>query len=276
VGLTGGGFMKIPKLAVVIILFSLFATGCSDASASDSRSLIEISEYSEEHVQLDWNPEVYIACDNANIEVYTWDNKNAKFEIKKRARGIEERDVLAEKLKDFEISINKDGNRLYFKSVYKYKVKLPSERMIDLVLYLPKKISLFSYTVGTGSIKIYDDMNSTLKARFSRADLDINRFAGALNIEGKMGNVKIAGGRLDSDSSISLGTGSIVVRALFDSKGDYNFETGMGNIELLVPEESRISAECIGTVDINEFQPGRYPAAIKVKNSMGRITVKSF
>lgn len=268
--------MKKLKLLSMYLIISILSFGCSDIQATDVLPMAEVSEYTEERVQLEGTPEVYISCENANIEIYTWDSREAKFEIKKRARGREEKETLREKLKDFDIAISKSDNKLFFKSAYKHKVKFPSERIIDLVLYLPKRISLLEYDIQRGSFKIYDDVNCTLRAEFSNGNLDVNRFSGCLNIRGDAGNVTISGGKLNGISSISLGEGNISIKAQFDNSGAYSFVTGIGNVELSLPKNSKLSVLCSGRVTMNEFQSTIYPAVIMVKNKMGRISVVGY
>jgi hypothetical protein len=229
---------------VLMIVFIL--TGCSD-SMVDLGTKKEVVSYSSKTIPFEEPGDLLVSCDYANIEIYTWDKKEVKFEIAKKVRGAEEKDVMQKKLDDFTIDTGTEGSKVFFNSRYKGPIKSPADKSVDLKAYIPKDISSVSYRLETGSVKVLDNLKCNLNADIDMANTEINRFEGKLSFKANMGNLKIAGGKIEKGSKVLIDQGNINISSEFDNEGEYNFETGMGNIELFLPSDSRVSFDNIGT-----------------------------
>jgi hypothetical protein len=236
----------------------------------------EVNSYSEKTVEAEKPLVLDIVCDSSNIEVYTWDKNEVKFEMTKRVRGAEAEEVLAQKLDSFNVDIDKNESNIVFKAEYKGKDKNPIDKSIDLKIYIPKAENTLNLKLDIGNIKFYDDIKGVLNADINMANMEINRFVGVVNIKGDVGNVKISSGRISGKSGIIKNIGSISVKAELEKGGDYTFKTGTGNIDLMLPKESEVSFESVGELEVNEFSDFSYPTKAKVETSMGKIAITGY
>lgn len=258
---------------VLLLVFTL--TGCSDSMVGFGPKK-EVVSYSSTTIPVEEPGDLLISCDYANIEIYTWDKKEVKFEIAKKVRGGEEKGVLEKKLDDFKIDTGSEGKKVFFESRYKGSIKSPADKSVDLKAYIPRDISTVSYKLDIGSVKVLDDLRCGLNADIDMANTEINRLEGKLDFKANMGNLKIAAGKIEKGSQVIIDQGNINISSEFDNEGDYNFETGMGNIELVLPSDSHVSFDNIGTVAANEFEKGTYPTKTRLCTSMGKISIKRY
>lgn len=259
----------------VFLIQLLLISGCS-VSTVEIGPKKEVNSYSEKTVEVKASPEVNMSCDSSNIEVYTWDKKDVKFEITKRVRGVQDKETLEKKLEDFKIDLSEKDNKVFFKSEYRGKDKNPVDRSVDIRVYLPKSIKLLNCKLDIGNIKFLDDISGVLNADINMANMEINRFDGIINVKGDVGNVKISNGRISGKSSIVKNIGSISIKAEFKENGEYFFKTETGNIDLWLPQNSKISFESVGSLEVNEFNEYLYPTKVKVSTSMGKIAIKKY
>lgn len=267
--------MKYIILMFVLLLQITVFSACA-VSTVELGPKKEVNSYSEKVIEVVSPLTLELSCDSSNIEVYTWEKQEVKFEVTKRVRGIHEKEILREKLNNFDIDIDKNDDKVFFKSEYKGKDKNPIDRSIDLRMYIPKSVSNLNLKLDIGNIKFYDDIKGTLNADINMANMEINRFVGVVNVKGDVGNVKISSGRIKGESSIIKNIGSISVKAEFDEKGQYVFKTGTGNIDLMLPENSKVSFESVGTLEVNELSDFGYPTKVQVESSMGKIAIKKY
>lgn len=261
-------------ILAVLVQLAVFS-GCA-ASGIVLGPKKEVNSYSEEVVNAEKPLILDILCDSSNIEVYTWEKDEVKFEMTKRVRGIEEEEILNEKLNNFSVDIDKNDNNIIFKSEYRGKDKNPIDKSINLKIYIPKGATTLNMKLDIGDIKFYDDIKGVLNADINMANIEINRFVGLVNIKGDVGNVKISNGKILSKSSIVKNIGTISVKAEFEEGGNYAFKTGTGNVDLILPEGSEVSFESVGELEVNEFSDYSCPTKAKVETSMGRIAITKY
>lgn len=262
------------KILIVGIVFLIFY-GCS-SSIVEIGPKKEVSSYSEELFECTENNEMSISCDFGNIEFFNWDKKLIKLEVKKRVTGAWENGNLNEKLNDFKIEPIEEEGKIYFNIKYIGKDKETLNMTVDLRVYMPKYIDVLNLDLDRGSIKFHDDLKGVLNADTNTVDIEINNFVGAVNIKGDNGNVNILGGRIFKESSIVKNIGSISIKSQFDEGGDYIINTGIGNIELLVSKNSKVSFEGVGAIEENDFKEYNYPTKVKVNSSVGKISIRKY
>ena len=267
--------MRLRIAAIMgLIIYCLALSGC--ASLNDMGPKREVSQYSEKTLEVQQPLELGLISDSGDIEVYTWDKGEVKFEITKKIRGAKDNAELENKLKDFNISVSQDQAKITLKSEYKGDIKSQADRRVDLRIYIPKKIKSIDYKMDTGSIKFLDDINGELKGDTNMVNTDINRFEGQISIKGSMGNVNIANGKISGNSSITEDMGNISIKSEFEDNGSYAFAVNIGNIDLKLPSDSHISFESVGESEINEFPTAACPTKIKLSSGMGKISIRKY
>ncbi|MCX8131804.1 MAG: DUF4097 family beta strand repeat-containing protein [Clostridia bacterium] len=261
-------------LSAVVLCF-IFFTSCS-SSVVEMGPKKEVAEHIEKTIEIKEHLDLFVDADSSNIEFYTWDKGKVKFEIKNRVRGMGEKKELESKLKNFDINLSQDGNMVVYKARYGKSIKSHGDISSDIRIFIPKNAESVGCKVGTGTIKVLDDLKSSLNIEVDMANIEVRRLEGKLKVKGDMGNLKVENGKIRSDSKVSVNFGNIDIKAEFEERGNYVFETRTGNIDLQLPEESRISFENMGTVEVNDFTDKNYPAKIKTSTDMGRITIKKY
>lgn len=263
--------LALVPYAVILMLL----TGCGIASAAAGPK-IEVTAYSEKSIKLEQPSSLDFACDSSNIEVYTWEKSEVKFEMTKRIRGAQARNKLEEKLKDLSVDIKQSGNRVIYKSSCRGKVKRPADKSVDLKVYVPKKVLSINLKADIGYIKFYDDVKCSLDADVNMVNIDMNRFEGSISLKADMCSLRIDNGKLKGLSSVKVNMGNISIKSDYEENGKYSLETGIGNIELLSPAGAHVNMEAIGPLEINEFESPPYPTKISIKTGMGKISVKKY
>jgi hypothetical protein len=235
-----------------------------------------VEEFLEETIPVSDIPSFYVSIDSGNLEVYSWDKNEVKLEITKRIRGPEEEELLKEKLGDFIIDIKEEENKVSVKAAYKGSFKSPVDRSTDITMYIPKKTGFFDCNVKVGQIKFFDDIRCNLNFVIDMANVDINRLIGKLTLKADICDLKVSGGRLFEDSSVKINMGNIYVKSEFVDEGFYSFDTGMGSLEVNLPDGSLVSFECLGSLEVNEFGDVRHDARVSLRSGMGKIAVRKY
>lgn len=233
-------------------------------------------EHMEKTIQTEKPYALHLSCDSANIEIYCWGEEKTKFEITKRIRGVQNKDVLEDMLDDYEILIAQEGDYVSFKSKYHGKIKNPADFGIDLRLYIPKKIKSLECVLDVGKIVIYDDIKCDISALINMANASINRFEGRLNLKAEMCDLRILGGAIKKGSDVDINLGNIQVKAELENSNDYSFRTNVGNIDLSIPRETNVSFNAVGNVEASDFEHITDMEGIKIKSGMGRIAIKNY
>ncbi|NLI59143.1 MAG: hypothetical protein GX387_11630 [Clostridium sp.] len=266
------------KILIIIMAFFILC-GCSSSIIEVSPKK-EVSCYSEKLFEWAEDSEISISCDFGNIEFFNWDKKVIKLEIKKKVIGILQsdnlNDNLDERLDDFKIELIEDNDKLNLDIKYTGKDESMVNKMVDLKIYLPKCIDVLNLYLDKGWVKFHDDLKGILNADINMADIEINKFTGTVNIKGDMGNVSILDGRISKNSSIIKNIGSISIKSQFEEGGEYIINTGTGNIDLWVSKDSKVSFESVGAIEENDFREYNYSTKVKVKSSIGKISIKEY
>ncbi|NLL06683.1 MAG: hypothetical protein GX270_13065 [Clostridiaceae bacterium] len=281
---------------IIIILFAFMLSGCGTAYGKTDTK-IEVSSYSENTIKLNGRYSLDISCDIGNIGIYTWKRDEIKIEITRRVKGTYKREMLMEKLENFDIELITDNDTVFLKSRYKGRKKDLYDAIVDYTIYMPKTIEHMNYKVSEGKVRIYDDIQGVLKAELDNTDIQINRFNGVLNIFGEEGDVKISNGKIKGNSEVSKKAGNIFIKAEFDQNGEYMISTGFGHIELLAEAGSKINFETVGELTINEFEQNGFITSnginqlkmqgynlsnedkvpkVKLKSELGKISIRKY
>jgi PBP1b-binding outer membrane lipoprotein LpoB len=266
--------MRLLKCLPVFICLCLILYGCASDTAG-FKPKREVVSYDEKILNTDQFPSLDLTNNSGNIEIYSWDRREIKFEIKKRIRGMGSEEILKKDLDGFRIEFKQENDDFYFISSYNGPIKSQIDRAIDLNVTIPKDIKSISCQLDVGKIKIHDDIKCELKFKINMANIDINRFDGIINLKADMSDLRISGGRLKDGSNIKINMGNIQVKAELE-EGSYNFDTNMGNIDLSFPSESDINLETIGTVEQNEFISSSNLVFLRVRSGMGKIAIKKY
>jgi hypothetical protein len=261
----------LPLMAAIIMITS----GCSSQNISVGPKR-EVNEYIEKTILATGLPGLDISIDSGNIEFYSWEKKEVKLEITKRVRGLYTEEFLKKKLGDFNIDIKEDDSKISFKSTYKGSIKNPIDRSTDVRVYVPRKTGSIDCNLKLGKIKFYDDVKCDLGFKIDMANVDINRLVGKLTLNADMCDLKVSGGRLFDDSSVKINMGNIYIKSEFEDEGIYTFDTGMGSLEVNLPDGSPVSFECIGSLEVNEFSKVGYPSKVSLRSGMGKIAVRKY
>lgn len=262
---------------VVIYLFAciLLLSGCAETNKFTGPKL-EVKQYSVETVTIEKPLDLSIISDSGNIEIYTWNKKEIKFEITKKIKGFQNKETLERNFYDFQLKIEKENDKVNFNVKYKGKINSPIDRSVDLKIFIPQKISNIDCKMDLGKIKILDEIKCNLKIEINMVDTEINMFQGKLIFKGDMGDLRINNGRILADSSVKINIGSIIIKGALASNGEYDFETGIGNLDLTFPKKSKIKVESIGTLDVNEFEKEDSETRVKVNTGMGKISLTKY
>ncbi len=267
--------MRPCKVVAVFLLLNVFLTGCGSQAVSLGPKREAVS-YGGKTISPEGPVSLYITCDYSNIELYSWDKKEVKVEIAKKVRGIEGKDVLERELGNFIIAIENEKDKVFINSEYKGAIKGAADKTADLKVYMPKVISSLNCKLGLGTVKMYDDIKCRLNVDIDMANTEINRFEGRLSFKAGLGNLKIAAGRIEKGSEVLVDKGNISIKAEIENVGEYDYKTGMGNIDLMLPADSQVSFENVGTVESNEFKEAVYPAKIHLRTDMGKISIRKY
>jgi PBP1b-binding outer membrane lipoprotein LpoB len=267
--------MKGLNKILIFILCIFILTGCSVDNVNIGPKT-QVTSYKEE-IFKDVNVKrLNFKSQYSNMEVYCWDKNDVKFEITRRIRGIQSKDILEGKLKDFTVDIKQEEENLVFTSGYKGEIDNPIDRSLDLKMYIPKKIKNMDLKLDSGTINFLDDVDYDVKFDADMADITINRLNGKIELKSNIGNVSIKSGRIKANSNIVEGVGNINIKSEFEENSGYNIETNIGNVDLALPEKSHVSFETVGTLELNELPSSSNNLNVKVRSGMGKISIKKY
>ena len=184
--------MRSRILLLIIIIQCLLHTACS-VSQPETGPRKEASAYMEDTVEIEGSPELNLLCESGNIEFYSWDRKNIKFEVTKRVTGRGEKSALKDKLDDLEVDITSEGNKVFLEFRNRIKRKKVYDCCVDLRIYMPKGIAEYNLKQDNGNIRFFDDAKGILKVDIACVKLDINRFEGVISVKGNSGSINISG-----------------------------------------------------------------------------------
>ncbi|HHW30864.1 MAG TPA: hypothetical protein GXX20_04195 [Clostridiaceae bacterium] len=267
--------MKYRVIIPLLAAIALFVSGCgSDNVVLGPKRGVE--EYIEDTIPVKGLANLDVSIESGNLEVYTWDKDEVKLEITKRIRGQEDEEALKKKLGDFSIDINKDENVVSVQAAYKGSTKNPVDISTDIRMYIPKKAASFDCNVKVGQIKFFDDIRCNLNFLIDRANVSINRMIGKLSLNADMCDLKVSEGRMLEGSNVKINMGNIYVKSEFGDEGTYFFDTGMGSLEVNLPDGSPVTIECVGSLEVNEFPETGHDTKVSLRSGMGKIAVRKY
>ncbi|MCX7920484.1 MAG: hypothetical protein N3B21_00455 [Clostridia bacterium] len=268
--------MRFLRLPVVLVSIAILLSGCNEAVSINTGPKKEVTLYTEKLLKVDKSVYLNVTCDSGDIEVYVWDRNEVKFEIIKRIRGVEERALLEERLENFEIEEVYEEDKVTFSSKYKGSIKKPQDIRADIKVLMPRKVLGMNIKLDIGSIKLFDHIKCPLNIEVDMANTIINSFEGKITFESDMGNIRIDNGIIQRGSEITSNMGNIGITASYEENAQYSFETNVGNIDLVIPSDTDISFESIGTVEANDFKDVgfNHPTKLKLRSGMGKISIK--
>ena len=269
--------MKKCKILILLFCFTtLIFTGCKNEPQYIGIKRESIS-YDEKIFPVEQPPVIEIVGDTSNIEIYNWDEKNVKFEmLKKLKRVYNKEEQLDAEYKKYKISAEQEKNEILFKYKYEDDKSNALDQSLDLKVYIPKKVKFIKIKLDLGRGIIHDDINCDITTELNMANMEIKRFKGVLDFKGDMSNIKISNGILYSGSKVSVNMGNIHLKFESQEGGEYEFKTKIGNIDLAMPESSKINLDSTGYVQTNELKNGEYPTKIIVETEMGRICLNKY
>jgi len=263
-------------LLMCIISCTVFSLYSCSKTVTVSGPKRQVEAHDEYTVKAVYPLKLHISIDFGNIELYTWEKDEVKLETTAKLRGTDPEDKLKEGLKNFDLKINERESGIEIKSIYNGPVKNPADRSFDVKIYMPRSSDTITLLLDTGKIKIFDDIKGELTARVNMANIDINRIEGTLKVEGDMCDLRVSQGELGSGSSAKVNFGHIRVKAKLDESGTYDFETGVGNIELTLPEKTKINLDASGTIDIKDIENSDDGIRIRAHTGMGNVSINKY
>lgn len=267
---TGSGFMRL-KLLPILIALALIPASCSNTALPR----LEVTSYMEKLVHTGIPLKMDIEFENGKTEVYSWNRNEVKFEITKIIRGNETKKALLKRLEDFNIAIDREAGRLALKCRFR-NGNSKAEGLVKLKLYIPKKTSSFSLVQKNGSITFLDDFDGDMDINAEKLDLNINRLEGKLTCMLEKGDLRVASGELETDSSATISIGNIRIKASFESPGSYNFRTNYGILELCIPQSTNAVFDTFGLLEAGDFDPGDNPSKFRLESKVGKISILKF
>lgn len=266
--------MRLKFIVLVSIFISgLVLSGCSE-NVIQAGPMREASIYTEDSILPEIPVELEVSVESGNVEIYSWDSDEVRFEATRRMRGVSDQNTLNNNLENYIININQQDGRITFLADYKGEIKNPSSVSLDLRIYLPKEIASINCNVDAGKVKFIDDLKCILKVCVKTANVEINRFEGLLNFTAVTGDLRIGGGWLADGSDVSIDMGNITIRSQLEEEGKYSFDTNFGNVELVFPRDSGLIIDGTGIIDVNEFESTEGSPKLLVRSGIGKILIK--
>lgn len=267
--------MKRNLLSIITIMICIILGACSsDAREAGVRQ--EASSYEEKIVDVKLPVQLSMDCDYAEIETYSWDREQVKFEITRRIRGNSSRQKLADKLDKLETKIVKKDNQVGITGSCRLKDADYPDSCLELRIYTPRKMSNISCSLKKGKIKLFDNIKCNVDFKVTDASLEINSLQGRITYKGDKGMIRISSGELYSGSSIQVGKGSVEIKASCKEGGEYFVDAGDGFIKLELPSAIKAyfdypGSDQLGQTDETEGSESR--ARFRLKSGIGKIEI---
>ena len=202
--------MRAPIFAVLLSFATLVALPSARA-ASHSAHLWETTYPIADRAAL------HLITDDGDVRVHTWDKRQIAIKVSSQGWQIGERGV--------RIHDRQDGDHV------KLEVRTPhrtfilfGNRSIRVELHVPRELRSDIRT-GDGSISVES----------LRGETHLNTGDGRIDVDG-----------LDGKLEASTGDGKIRVRGRFDQ---LNLHTGDGSIEAEIASGSKMTSECVATIN---------------------------
>ncbi|HPD00670.1 MAG TPA: hypothetical protein PLA01_04885, partial [Acetivibrio sp.] len=85
--------MKAYLITLIALLQTFLFSACT-VSMVEPGPKNEVNSYIERVIKADKPLVLDLFCDSGNIEVYTWEKSEIKFEVTKRVRGVLKKEIL--------------------------------------------------------------------------------------------------------------------------------------------------------------------------------------
>jgi len=266
--------MKRISLLIFVILIILFA-GCGNKETTDVKH--EVCKYNNSSINLAKGTYyVNINIDSANLQIYCWDKKEIKYEVKHIIRDNKPIEELGELLNKYSIKSETKENTLFFSVNYDGKIKNSEDIYSDVKLTIPRKIKTVNITQQLGNLIVEDKYTGNIDAELDSVNSEIKSLKGQLLLECNKGNLRLNSGRLSRNSSVKINKGNIYIKAQCQEQSQYSFETETGNIELNLPIDSNILLQSFGRVKYNQFTGIEGDIHIETSAKTGEISVNGY
>lgn len=259
-------------LAVFIILSLITFTSCS-AAVMDTERRQEASSYEEKTVDAKSSLQLGIDCDYAEIEAYSWDREQVKFEITRRLRGNSSKEKLTDKLDKLEAKINAKKNNITISGSCRLQGAAYPDCCLEIRIYTPRKINNIDCRLKSGRIKFFDNIRCNVNFDLKNANLEINSLEGKISFKADSGAVRISSGKLENGSTIQMGKGNVNIKASCVEGGEYSVNTQNGIIKLELPAELNAAFEYPGSDQAAEADYNTRPAKFRLKSGVGKIEI---
>lgn len=264
--------MKLKMLLIAVVTLCTVFSACSGNKKANGPVKV-ISAYSEKTDEAILPLQLDLNCENGNMEIYSWNKNEIKYEMTRHIKGSGAKEVLQKCLDNFSITIGKEDNKSCLTCKYNGKNSMPGEYELDLKIFIPKKTTFINCIQEKGSLKFIDDLNCNINIDARAVDVEINSLDGKLLYTAKSGNLRISEGRMLNGSNVNIVKGNIRVKADFEAAGSYTFKTGMGIIELCMPEGLKAVFETVGQIEKVMYNERDNPAHFILENAIGKINV---
>lgn len=267
--------MKKHLLAIITITLCTMLAGCSPA-AREAGIRQETSSYEEKAVDVNMPLRLSVDCDYAEIETYSWDREQVKFEITRRVRGNLSKQKLADRLDKLETKITKKDNTVSITGSCRLKYADYPDCCLQLRIYTPRSMKNMDYKLKKGTIKLLDNVKCDVAFAVKDASLEINSLEGKISYKGDAGTVRIFSGILYNGSNIQVGRGNVDIKASCKAGGDYQVNALSGFIKLELPSDINATFDYPGSDQLNRTKDpegGGSPAKFRLKSGIGRIEI---
>lgn len=265
------------KRIILCILFLMLTiiSGCQNENTAIPKR--GTSMYDDSLINLSKDTRtIDIDLDSGNLQIYCWENKKIKLEVKHTIRDNKTNEELEELLKKFSIESKEKDNTLFLKADYDGTIKKPQDIYSDIKITIPKQIKNLNVTQQYGNIIIRDKFEGNIEAELDCVNSEIKSLKGQLLFECNKGNFRLNSGKLINESYVNINSGNIYVKAQCQEKSNYSFKTKNGNIRLYFPIDSNIKMNSTGTVNNNQFDGIDGDIEVKACTKIGKISVNGY
>jgi hypothetical protein len=242
------------QIATAAALLVLAATAAAPASAAHLRAIADRT------FPLPPGGTVEIDSQNGRIVVETWERPEVRVQITRevRANGDEQARAL---MRQLTADVEAGPSHIRIQSVYPKREKVVGiwdligrgVRAINIHYYLqvPRQTAL-DLTTANGEVRVRG-IQGTLVANTTNGDVDVTAVRGAVEVHTTNGQIRIA--KVEGPAVAGTTNGSVAAElTALPARGEIEFQTTNGNIELTLPRDLHATLEAgttNGRVNIN-------------------------
>lgn len=238
--------MKSVIAGIISIFMMIFASGCTNNAVT---SINRISECGEKTVEAELPIRLDVKCSFSNIEVYSWNKQQVKFEFTKTVTGGFEEQQLKKHLEEMEVRTDVSGNDVSFSSIYDRPDNIMKE--LELRIYIPFRTEEVSISCSEGKLRTCDHLKCNILVSGGILDTTINKISGRTDVSVEKGNIRINTGKLLNGTRIRTEDGNVYVKTLYELSGEYSFYSGKGALDINIPKE--LNARVIDYLPANYY-----------------------